>query len=88
MPLRPLRHGPTLSLYYADPDGNQMEFQVDLLDVDAANEFMQGEAFAANPIGETFDPDELLARYEAGEALEDLVFRSDQAPVALARGRD
>ena len=51
-----LRHGPTLSMYYADPDGNQLEFQIDLLEPDAANEFMRGPAFAANPIGVVFDP--------------------------------
>src|SRR5262249_8788593 len=30
-PYRPIRHGPTLSLYYRDPDGNRLEFQVDLM---------------------------------------------------------
>jgi catechol-2,3-dioxygenase len=78
-----LRHGPTLSMYYADPDGNQLEFQVDLLDADAANAFLRGPAFAANPIGEPFDPDELVARFDAGEPVGDLVFRSDQPVVAL-----
>jgi catechol-2,3-dioxygenase len=80
-----LRHGPTLSMYYADPDGNRLEFQIDLLDADAANDFMHGAAFGANPIGEPFDPDELLARFDAGEAVDELVFRSDQPAVALAR---
>ena len=28
-PYWPVHHGTTLSLYYADPDGNRMEFQVD-----------------------------------------------------------
>lgn len=86
-PARCLRHGPTLSMYYNDPDGNQMEFQIDLLDVEAANAFMEGPAFASNPIGEQFDPDEVLARFEAGAPLDDLVFRSDQPAVALATGR-
>ena len=55
-----------------------MEFQVDVLDPDAANAFMAGPAFEANPVGERFDPDELVARYEAGGPLEDVVLRSDQ----------
>jgi hypothetical protein len=46
---------------------------------DAANAFMAGPAFAKNPIGEVFDPDELVRRYEAGQAVDDLVFRSDQS---------
>ena len=83
VPLRPIRHGMTLSMYYADPDGNVLEFQVDLMSVDDANAFMESPAFAANPIGERFDPDELLAAYDAGEPLEPLVFRSDQEPRAI-----
>lgn len=80
-PIWPVRHGPTLSLYYADPDGNQLEFQIDLLPMDEANAFMAGPAFADNPIGEPFDPEDLIARYRAGEPVESLVFRTDQVPV-------
>ena len=82
LPWRPIRHGFTLSLYYRDPDGNGLEFQTDLMAPDQANRFMAGAAFAANPIGERFDPDELVARFEAGEAVDDLIFRSDQAESA------
>jgi catechol-2,3-dioxygenase len=83
LPVRPIRHGLTLSLYYADPDGNQLEFQIDILDPEAANAFMAGPAFDSNPIGETFDPDELVVRFEAGAPVDDIVFRSDQAPVPI-----
>jgi catechol-2,3-dioxygenase len=78
MPSRPVRHGPTLSLYYRDPDGNGLEFQVDLLEAEDANRFMHGPAFAANPIGEPFDPDALLTRLAQGKPVNDLIFRSDQ----------
>lgn len=78
LPWRPIRHGFTLSLYYRDPDGNGLEFQVDLMSPEAANAFMRTPAFAANPIGEPFDPEHLAARYAAGEAVDDLIFRSDQ----------
>ncbi len=81
VPVRPVRHGITLSMYYADPDGNLMEFQIDVLDPDAANEFMAGPAFDANPIGEPFDPDELVARFDAGQPLDEVIFRTDQTPV-------
>src|SRR5262245_7280444 len=87
LPLRPIRHGPTLSLYYKDPDGNQLEFQVDLLTPDKANEFMRGPAFAENPIGEPFDPDELVDRLEAGRPVDEMVFRSDQLQASPARPR-
>ena len=82
-PKSPIKHGMTLSLYYADPEGNNLEFQVDLCDVESANEFMASEAFSKNPIGEVFDPDEFVEQYEAGVAPESLVFRSDQEPMQL-----
>ena len=78
-PSRTVRHGPTLSLYYRDPDSNGLEFQVDLLDAEGANRFMSGPAFAANPIGEPFDPDALSTRLALGKPINDLIFRSDQA---------
>ena len=34
VPVRPIKHGLTLSMYYADPDGNLMEFQIDVLEPD------------------------------------------------------
>ena len=77
-PVSPVRHGMTLSLYYADPDGNDLEFQIDLLDARAANEFMRGPVFARNPSGESFDPDALIARYESGKPVDDLVFIEGQ----------
>jgi len=82
VPAQPIRHGITLSLYYADPDKNMMEFQIDLMEPRAANDFMAGSAFAVNPIGERFDPDELLARFDAGDPVDELIFRSDQAESA------
>lgn len=83
-PVRPIRHGMTLSMYYVDPDGNMMEFQIDLMDPETANAFMHGPAFAANPIGELFDPKELVRRHEAGEDINDLLFRSDQPGTVFA----
>lgn len=87
LPLVQIRHGLTLSMYYGDPDGNSLEFQVDVLDVDEANEFMRGEAFAINPVGEPFDADELVAALDAGQPLAPLILRSDQPePAALISG--
>jgi len=65
-------------MYYADPDGNGLEFQIDLLDERAASAFMHGPVFARNPRGESFDPDELVARYESGKAADDLIFIEGQ----------
>jgi catechol-2,3-dioxygenase len=62
-----VNHGPTTSLYYHDPDGNGLEIQVDNFAVLAdCKAFMRSPAFAANPLGVEFDPDEMLRRLRAG----------------------
>jgi catechol-2,3-dioxygenase len=71
-----VNHGPTTSMYYKDPDGNRVELQVDnFATADECNQWMRSGEFAANPIGVVFDPEELVARYRAGEPLADLVVR-------------
>ena len=62
-----VNHGPTTSLYYHDPDGNGVELQVDNFeDVADCKEFMRSKAFAENPLGVEFDPDEMLRRLRSG----------------------
>jgi catechol 2,3-dioxygenase-like lactoylglutathione lyase family enzyme len=64
-----VNHGPTLSLYYADPDGNQAELQVDrFATVAEATAFLQSTAFANHPIGHSVDFDDLARRFHDGEA--------------------
>ncbi len=71
-----INHGPTTSMYYKDPDGNRIELQVDnFATAEEANAWMRSGDFARNPIGVVFDPDELYARYRAGEPIETLVAR-------------
>ncbi len=82
----PVHHGTTLSLYYADPDGNRMEFQVDCGTVQQATALMRTPAYAANPVGVLYDPDALLARFEAGED-EDPCWRNLQAGLRRFRPR-
>lgn len=72
-PVWPVHHGLTLSLYYDDPDGNRIEFQVDALPPGEAARYMNSPAFAANPVGVWFEPDELLARFEAGASEAELL---------------
>ena len=61
-----INHGMTLSAYYRDPDGNQVETQVDSMSMEEADAFMAGPLFAANPIGINVDFEELIARHRAG----------------------
>lgn len=85
LPVFPINHGPTTSLYYADPDGNQIELQVDNYPtIEEATAFFYSEAFAENPIGVEFDPNELLRRLRAGEPEEDLKRRPDIGKRGLA----
>lgn len=86
MPYWRLHHGVTVSLYYADPDGNQMEFQVDAYPtVDEANGFMKGPGFDTNPIGVEFNPDELLQKVRSGVDTATLLLRTEHLPVSPVR---
>lgn len=82
-----VHHGITVSMYYADPDGNQMEFQVDCMDSgEEASEFMR-VAFEGNPVGVEFDPDEMLAGHRSGKPEKELLsFYGVGGPVSPIRG--
>ncbi|OBT62775.1 hypothetical protein VE03_07671 [Pseudogymnoascus sp. 23342-1-I1] len=71
-------HGITTSMYYTDPDGNQIETQVDNFGSPGeATEFMQGAVFKENPIGTEFDPEELYRKVRSGVERSDLKERVD-----------
>ena len=71
-----VNHGPTTSMYYRDPDGNRVELQIDNFATAAEGEaWMHSPAFAANPVGVEYDPDQLVKRFEAGEPVGELVKR-------------
>jgi catechol 2,3-dioxygenase-like lactoylglutathione lyase family enzyme len=75
-----INHGPTTSMYFFDPDKNQVELQVDNAPgVKFAEYFATGE-FTRNPIGVKFDPDELVRRYNVGEPEAQLLRRPDGPP--------
>lgn len=84
-PLWCVNHGPTTSMYYGDPEENQIELQVDnYATVEEAGEFFFTDAFATNTIGVDFDPEDLLRRVRAGEADDDIKRR----PPSGQRGVD
>ncbi|KAK5050651.1 hypothetical protein LTR84_003933 [Exophiala bonariae] len=56
-------------LYYYDPDGNEIEIQVDNFDSrEEATAFFASVEFDENPIGVDFDPENLVARLQQGES--------------------
>ncbi len=67
-----VNHGPTVSLYYEDPDANKVELQIDSMTLDAADEYLRSEVAMENVIGWPFDPEDLVARFEAGEPINEL----------------
>ena len=79
-----VHHGVTLSVYYRDPDGNRMEFQVDCCaNADEAHVYMNSDAFAANPIGVDIDPDALLLQYRNGVPVETLLTQPNGPPSTI-----
>jgi catechol 2,3-dioxygenase-like lactoylglutathione lyase family enzyme len=82
-PVWSVNHGPTLSMYYQDPDGNKIEFQVEAFATSQeATNFMKSPDFAANPFGTDFDPEDLLKRLERGESEAEILKR----PITGYRG--
>src|SRR5215813_4557621 len=79
-----VHHGVTLSVYYRDPDGNRMEFQVDCCaNADEAHTFMHSDAFAANPVGVDYDAEALLAQYRNGVSENALLAMPTGAPAQI-----
>jgi catechol-2,3-dioxygenase len=73
VPLRATNHGSTTSMYYSDPDGNQVELKIDNFDtVEEQRAWIRTREFADNPTGTLFDPEELAARFHAGAPVEEL----------------
>jgi catechol-2,3-dioxygenase len=71
-----INHGPTTSMYYADPDGNHVELQIDnFATMDELLEWFATGAFLDNPIGVNFDPDLLLSKFRAGVPVSELVLQ-------------
>lgn len=68
VPFMCLDHGITMSMYYADPEGNGVEIQVDAFgDWGASKEWIwASREFAENPIGSFFDPDKIVEAREQG----------------------
>jgi catechol-2,3-dioxygenase len=82
-----VHHGLTISMYYADPDGNQLEFQVDSFkSAEESNAYIRDPSFSANPVGVEFDPEDWLAQVRAGASLSDFLVRRVHEPVSPIRG--
>jgi catechol 2,3-dioxygenase-like lactoylglutathione lyase family enzyme len=80
-PARCINHGPTISMYYRDPDGLRVELQIDVFaTMDEAHAYFTGPDFAENPIGVLFDPEQMIREYESGRPYDELVRRPPLPP--------
>ncbi|EEU33624.1 uncharacterized protein NECHADRAFT_56381 [Fusarium vanettenii 77-13-4] len=76
LPVWSVNHGPTTSIYYQDPDGNELETQVDNFETPSeATDFMNSPQWAENPIGADIDPDDIWDRLRSGESEASLKMR-------------
>ena len=83
-----VNHGMSASLYYADPDGNQMEFTVDVFATKAeCTDYFHGDLIGQNPVGVEYDPDDWLAQLRSGVPETALLAIDPTAPVSPIRGR-
>ncbi|NLD56269.1 MAG: hypothetical protein GX652_16595 [Burkholderiaceae bacterium] len=72
-PYKSFNHGPATAFYFDDPDGNLVELSAANFPTEAEYlAFMKSPQFAANPVGVAVDPDELIDRMHAGEAVDQL----------------
>ena len=87
-----LDHGMTLSYYYADPDGNHVELQIDCFgEWRRSKDWMRtSDEFKANPIGVFVDPERIAADHASGLAFEEIHAKAmaggyapDQVPVEI-----
>jgi len=87
-----LDHGMTFSYYYVDPDGNNVELQIDCFgDWSKSTEWMRtSEQFKQNPIGQFVDPELVAADHAEGVAFAEIHAKAsaggyapEQPPVEL-----
>jgi len=74
LPVVTINHGITTSMYYHDPDRNQVELLVDNFATAAEGQayMRQRSVDDKNPVGIVYDPEELVGRVRDGLRIEEL----------------
>ncbi len=80
-----IHHGPTVSLYYSDPDGNRVEILIDVFESgDEAKAFMRGPVFEKTMgVGSEFEAEDWLQRLKAGATEAELLFYDEEEAVKI-----
>lgn len=74
-PFWTINHGPTISMYYRDPDGTKVELQYDVFDVAGTEAFFATGAYEENFMGIIVEPEDMIAAFEAGDPIEKITER-------------
>ncbi len=77
-PCWPVHHGVTVSLYYRDPDGDRLKFQVDCFaSTNEGNAYILSDTYSSNPIGVAFDPENFIEQIRNGTPSAELLSPPD-----------
>jgi len=79
-PFWTINHGPTISMYYRDPDGNKVELQVDVFETAGETNAFLDKYYPENFMGIIFDPEEMIRKFEAGAPIQELYERPKLPP--------
>ena len=81
LPFWQVNHGPTMSVYYKDPDGNILETFTDNFErVEDMMAWMESKDYQTNPIGVDFDMEKVIKQLEAGTSFDEIRKRPDIGP--------
>ena len=73
VPRECINHGFTVSFYYNDPDGNDVELATDVFPTrQELKAWMESGKLAQNPIGCHVDPDDMRARFKNGDPVSEI----------------
>lgn len=74
-PFWTINHGPTISMYFRDPDGTKVELQYDVFDVEGTERFFATGAYEENFMGIIFDAEDMISQFEGGRPIEEITRR-------------
>ncbi len=88
LPAECVNHGPTLSFYYQDPDGNGVEFFIDrFATMEESKAYMLSEPFQKNLFGYFIDPEKIAEQFDAGVAHDEILAFDQKASEEFMRSR-
>ena len=80
-PFWTILHGPTLSMYFKNPDGGNVELQIDVFDsLNQLMEWFKSGTYDENPIGIKVDIEEIFDKFKSGIPLDELLVRRPLNP--------